>query len=457
MGGDEIICCVQDVHCRELVDRIGWAVRLRWLFVAACFVVGIGAMLPIAPPGLEAVYFFGVGAALMVANGIYHTQARTAHLKCLATRDLRRLCFIQLTGDYLALAVVAYALGTVETPVLFLVLPNIIVVALFFTRVQGLLVTLFALLLVTSPLILESLGVLPERVLFGSPLKQTLLAEPGALAGFLSVLILCVLLCWYLVATIMERLIHNELELEESYQQMVRLDEERTRAVLLGTHELKAPLAAIKSYVYTLRDGYAGPVPDRALVVVERIGRRCDRLLAKITDIMRLSNLRTYVYTGTQFVDVDLFEVLCQFVREASDLGRERGVSVSLNNQAQAPAVVRASREHLHTLFSNLLSNAVNYSYENGDVTVALKLTPQGAEVDIDDQGIGIPTEVRDNIFDEFYRAKNAAAHHEGGTGLGMPIVKATAHLLGASIDVQALKPQGTRFRVTLPLSEGGG
>ncbi len=456
MANDEIICCVQDVHCRELVDRIGWAVRLRWLFVSACLLVGLVALLPVAPAGLEAGYFVSVSLALLIANAVYHLQAHKARLHCYSIRDLRRLCLVQVLGDYLALAVIAYALGTVETPVLFLVLPNIIVVALFFTRLQGFWVTLSALVIVTAPLVLESLGLLPVKTLFDSPLKRVLLEQRWALAAFLVTLVFCVLLCWYLVSTITDRLVRNELELEESYEQMVRLDEERTRAVLLGTHELKAPLAAIKSYVFTLRDGYAGPVPDKALAVVERIGRRCDRLLAKITDIMRLSNLRTYVYTGTQFEDVDLFEALCQFIQEGSDLGRERGISIALNNHAETNAIVRASREHLHTLFSNLLSNAIQYSFDGGEVAVTLRVRQEAAVVEIEDRGIGIPASAHAKVFDEFYRATNAAAHHEGGTGLGLPIVKATARLLGATVEMQDVEPTGTRFRITLPLATAG-
>lgn len=451
MSDQTIICCVQDIHTRELVDRIGWAVRLRWFFIAACFIAALFAVMPFAPPHLTPGLFVFVGGVLLLANLFYRWQAQQARTRCPGTGDLRRLCLLQVMGDYLALAVVTYALGTVETPILFLVLPNIIVVALFFTRRQGLAVTIIALLIVTAPLLLEANGVLPERILFDAPLKRLLLEQPVALTAFLAVLVACVLLCWYLVSVITERLIRNEIELEQSYEQMVRLDEERTRAVLRGTHELKAPLAAIKSYVYTLRDGYAGQLPDKAQGVVDRIGRRCDRLLAKITDIMRLSNLRTYVYTGTQFEDVEVLEVMSQFINEAEELGRPRNVTITMENRLDGSGWVRASREHLHTLFSNLLTNAIQYSFEGGQVRVRLLSTGDRVIVEVEDHGIGVPDEEKQAIFDEFFRTRHAAAHHEGGTGLGLPIVKATARILGATLEVRDAQPQGTVFRVALP------
>ena len=71
--------------------------------------------------------------------------------------------------------------------------------------------------------------------------------------------------------------------------------------------------------------------------------------------------------------------------------------------------------------------------------------------VEVEDHGIGVPPDARQSIFDEFYRARNAAAHHEGGTGLGLPIVKATARVLGATVEVLDAHPQGSVFRVTLP------
>lgn len=441
---------MQDVHTRELADRIGWAVQLRWFFAAACVAMALFAASRIAPIALEPGYFAVVGAALLLANAFYYWQVQRAKVHCPGTGELRRLCLLQVMGDYVALAVVTYALGTVETPVLFLVLPNIIVVALFFTRRQGLAVTLTALVLVTSPLVLEAAGVIPVRVVFASPFKRLLMNEPVALASFLGVLIVCVLLCWYLVSVITERLISNEIELEDSYEQMVRLDEQRTRAVLVGTHELKAPLAAIKSYVFTLRDGYAGELPEKAQSIVERIGRRCDRLLDKITDIMRLSNLRTYVYTGTQFEDVDLPEVMSQFVNEAEELGRPRNITLAMENRVGGNRTVRATRQHLHTLFSNLLANAVQYSLDGGQVLVRLLSGVKQLVVEVEDHGIGIPADEREHIFDEFYRTSSAAAHHEGGTGLGLPIVKATARVLGATVEVRDAQPQGSVFRVTL-------
>lgn len=451
-----IICCVQDVHCRELIDRLHWAVRLRWGFAVGALLAALLSLSPAAPTNSPTGILFVTGVLLAAANLFYQRLARRSALDCAGTRELRRIFLLQIVGDYLALAAVVYGMGSIETPIMFLVLPNIFLVTLFYTRRQSLAITLAALGMVMAPLALESAAILPTRALFAGKVKAELLADPLVVGGHLLMLTATVLVCWYLVTVITQRLIRNELELEHSYEQLMRLDEAKTRAVVRATHELKAPLAAINSYVYTLRDGYAGPLPDKAREIVARIGRRCERLLSKITDIIRLSNLRSYVYTGGQYSDIELEPALAQFAREAADAGLARGVEVSFRDESPGPLVVRASRQHLHTLFSNLLENAVNYSDEGGTVELTLRRGADGAEVSVRDHGIGIPPEALAQVFEEYYRAQNAAAHYQGGSGLGLPIVREVARLIGARVALASEPGAGTVATVHFPSARGG-
>lgn len=448
---ERIICCVQDVHVRDLIARVRWAIRLRWFFVGGCTVAGavIGLLQNAA---LSALLLGGVAAALTAANLIYARQAQRSDAVCVGALELRRICKVQVLGDYLALAVVVYALGSLETPVMFLVLPNLVLAALFLTRSESLAIALGGLLLMVLPLALEQAGILPAVSLFAGGVKQALLADRVYLGGYLLLFAAIVLVCWYLVSEITAKLIRNELELEASYQDMVRLDEEKTRAMVQGTHELKAPLAAIKSYVYTLRDGYAGELPAKAKTLVLRIGDRCDRLMGKITDIIRLSNLKSYVFTGEQFRPLALEPALREVVEEARPLAEARQVQLRLRAALDGVAVA-ATGEHLKTLFENLVSNGINYSHTGGSVEVEAGCDGDTARVIVRDHGIGIPAAALPHVFDEHYRSRNAVAHYEHGTGLGLPIVRATARLLGAAIHIDSREGEGTAVSVDLPLA----
>ena len=99
---------------------------------------------------------------------------------------------------------------------------------------------------------------------------------------------------------------------------LIKIDKEKTQSTLLATHELKAPFAAIKSYIYTLRDGYCGELPEKAQAVVVRIGDRCDQISNRITDIIHLSNLRTLVVTDMRLVPVDLMAIVAEEAREGA-------------------------------------------------------------------------------------------------------------------------------------------
>jgi signal transduction histidine kinase len=104
-------------------------------------------------------------------------------------------------------------------------------------------------------------------------------------------------------------------------------------------------------------------------------------------------------------------------------------------------------------MLNNLVSNAVKYTQE-GDVRVLLERTNGTARIVVSDSGIGIPEDALPNLFQEFYRAKNAQQLSESGTGLGLSIVKDLVDRYGGQIDVESVEGQGTTFTVTLPLAE---
>lgn len=442
------LSCADDRHCREMAARIDWAVRLRWFFVAATLALGV--LLPrFGEPMRISGCFLVVGIALATANLL--AKQRLQHLvgrSGTGEQALRVLCLAQVVGDYLALGVVSYALGSVETPVMFLVLPNCILVALYFPPLQSLAIALSGLGLVLMPLLFELAGWLAPVHLFMPAYKEAILASGPILGVYIALLICCVLFCWYLAVVIRSSLLANEEVIEARYRDLLSLSRQKTTAVLRGAHELKAPLAAIRSYASTMRDGYTGSLPEKAMQVVERIGVRCDRLLAMISDIIRLGNLQSPVRVGEVFSPVDLVPCLREAIDEAAAVGGARSIRVRLRTSLDG-VFVRGSQEHLRTLFVNLLVNAVQYSRPDSEVTAALVVEGGQVRVSVRDHGIGIAAEDLERIFSEYYRATEAVRHHRDGDGLGLAIVKAIVGLLGAEIDVASEVGRGTVFSVT--------
>jgi signal transduction histidine kinase len=353
--------------------------------------------------------------------------------------------------DFLAISVLSYALGSVETPAPLVYVAHVILASLFFSPRTSLLLTGVGFLFALAPAALERLGALPVVAILDAPRKAAMLADTRALAIYAAVLGGCYLFVWYLTATITGSLKLRERQLEESNRKLEQLDEEKTKYTLRATHELKAPFAAIKTYVYSLRDGYCGDLPVKAQEVVGRIGDRCDRLTNMITAIIHVGNLRTAVLSDADYEPVDLAQFLPAEIDDAVVWGTPRTITVKSDIPASPPLPIRASKRHLHTLVSNLLRNAVTYSHDGGEIEVSLVPGKESVVLRVADHGIGIARENIPKIFDDFFRSNEAARVNPHGNGLGLALVKEVAKMHGATIEVASEPGKGTCFWVWFP------
>ena len=451
MSSENVIYCVQDVHEKELVKRIKWSVKIRWYYLTVSSMLILAAYYSQSFHGINLDYFLLITANvfLIFCNIFYQYNLQFCEIKCPGTSELRYALIFQIMSDYLALMLVVYTLGSIEIPIMLMIIPNTILATLFFTSRQSLLITLMGVILLITPLILEYFYLIPRVSLFAPAIENSfkimLLSEPVFLIAYCLMFLACVLFCWYLLCSITTRLINNELELEQSYQDMLKLDKEKTHATLRSTHELKAPLAAIKNYIYTINAGYAGDINEQLLKIINRIGKRCDYLLNNVTDIIKLGNLKSYVVSENNFHPVNLALFIDTFIAQNKDLVFEKQITInSLNLLSEHNSMIMANEENLQLIISNLFNNAVNYSYDKGIIDISLSEQQEMLCVSIEDHGIGIEDKLIDKLFDEHFRATNAVNFYEGGTGLGLSIVKVCSKILHAKIKISSKLNQGT-------------
>jgi signal transduction histidine kinase len=361
---------------------------------------------------------------------------------------IRRIMLAEVFTDYMALSAITYATGTIETPILVLFVPHVILLALFFSTRASLVMTGVGLAFAVGPMTLEMLGVLPTVSIFDVPLKAKLLAKPMFALGFAGGVGACYLFCWYLTTTITRSLTLRELQLEQANEMMVKVDREKTSATLRATHELKAPFAAIQGYVFSLRDGLCGELPERAMQVLARINDRCNRLRAMITDIIHLGNLRSAVIQNDDFVPVELAALVSEEVRELSVAARPRHIRVLSAFELGERFWVRAAPSALRTLVSNLLRNAICYSHDGGEVKVGIAARSGAVVLTIADHGIGISPDALPKVFDDYFRSNAAAGHNPQGNGLGLAMVREIAKLHDAAVEVASDIDKGTTFSI---------
>jgi two-component system phosphate regulon sensor histidine kinase PhoR len=217
------------------------------------------------------------------------------------------------------------------------------------------------------------------------------------------------------------------------------------------SHELKTPLSAIKAYAETLLMG-ALDDPDARYRFVTSIGEQANKLEQLIRGVMQLSRIQS-MPEKLSLNPLPLAELVGSVVCEHQTVADAN--EITLDNQlANAPDpthfIVLAEFDALRTILGNLLSNAIRYSKCGGQVTLKAESNNDRIELLVIDQGIGIPAQDLDRIFERFYTVDKARSRESGGTGLGLAIVKHLTIAIGGSIQVQSELGVGTTFRLSL-------
>ncbi len=238
-----------------------------------------------------------------------------------------------------------------------------------------------------------------------------------------------------------------------TYRRLEELDQAKSRFVRLVAHELRSPLAAVQSLLDVTVAGYAGSVGEKGAELLQRAERRVSFLLALVNDLLDLAAGRLDQGRPERSL-VDLGALSQRVVALLGTRAAEKGVALTLDVDP-AGCTVWGVAEHLESLLTNLVGNAVKYTAAGGTAQVRLERGGDELVLTVADTGIGIPPDALPHIFDEFYRAPNARALEKEGTGLGLAIAKQAVDEHGGRIEVQSEVGVGTTFTVRLPAGAG--
>jgi two-component system phosphate regulon sensor histidine kinase PhoR len=233
----------------------------------------------------------------------------------------------------------------------------------------------------------------------------------------------------------------------------VHLDEMRRDFVANVSHEIKTPLTAIRGYAETLKEG-ALDEPEVAAKFTGRILAQCGRLEELLSDLLPLARMEAAEQSELETKPVDLAELIERSVELVRPVAEAREISIAFERPAEF-RVFQADRDAIEQLVSNLLNNAVKYNRDGGEVTVTLDEVDDQVHLVVADSGIGIPSDSIQRVFERFYRVDKGRARAEGGTGLGLALVKHAAMLHGGQVDLDSRLGIGSTFTVSLPRSRG--
>jgi signal transduction histidine kinase len=235
-----------------------------------------------------------------------------------------------------------------------------------------------------------------------------------------------------------------------AYEAVEEASRDRQRFTLKAAHNLRAPLVAILSMLEVIRDGHIGQLNDAQREYLRRIERRATTLTELINELLLLAESQS-AREVSPFQDVDLAWLVGRLQRTFQDGAAQKGVVLSFEVAPDALPVV-GDAEMLERLLENLISNAIKYTPARGRVAVECRPGTNGmVRLTVADTGIGIPTEDHPRLFTEFFRAANARAIEDVGTGLGLVIARDIVDHHGGRIEVQSRLNEGTTFTIDLP------
>lgn len=212
------------------------------------------------------------------------------------------------------------------------------------------------------------------------------------------------------------------------------------------SHELRTPLTSISGFAEILKNGGIdeSTVKDFGL----EIYNEAQHLIALVHDIIRLSRLDEGE-NGEDAVVVDLSDIAEESMQRLKRRAESRGISLS--SDVEKGAYVKGSESLLDEMITNLVDNAIKYTDRGGWAKVSVKNDVNSVVLTVSDNGIGIPEEDKEHVFERFYRVDKSRSRASGGTGLGLSIVRHAAIYHNARIELDSRIGKGTRISVIFP------
>ena len=228
------------------------------------------------------------------------------------------------------------------------------------------------------------------------------------------------------------------------------LEEEKKhflRFVSIAAHDLKAPLAAIQTFLGVILDGFAGELNEKQKHMMQRASQRINELLNLISNLLDIPRIEIGQLVQ-EMTEVSLAQVIDKFVEEGCSLAEQKGIKFSAHIP-QNLSYVYGAPTRLQQVITNLVNNAINYTSE-GEVVVRVVETDNEILVEVADTGCGIPPDDMPRLFEDFFRGSNVGPK---GTGLGLSISRRIVEAHGGKIWAEspcAETGKGSKFCFTL-------
>jgi len=429
-----------------------WFIKVRWIVVAVFFIAGaIGLLfadqfysLGIRIPSIV---LFILTVILIIENLVLYIIASRLNENS-PHRIVELNLWFQIVFDLLIVTTLVYYIGSIDTFIVFTYLFHITLACIFFPQRKSLFVTLLAIFFYLSNVILEITGVLYSASIFVNNINTNRDNPIVSLVVAGSAVFIC-LVIWYFVSTLSETVRKQDRELSKTNDIYIKTIQEKDKKALITIHDLKAPLSGIESNIQVLKYQYWKEFSGEIKDYIEKIDLRAQSLRERINDLLILGKLASANSFNEPVELLNIREMINDICENINEKAKIRKITIDIDLPSE---LLLSNKKKINILFNNLIANAIFYSYEGGIVNIYSEKNKNTFCVYIKDHGIGIREDALPQIFNDYYRTKEAVRFNKMSTGIGLAIVREIAYNLKLNITVSSIIEKGTTFKVIFPL-----
>jgi len=343
---------------------------------------------------------------LLIYNILIHFARK--FLKNIAlTFNPLHLSLLQIVIDLTILTSLVYVTGGIESPLKLFYIFHIIIGSLILPSYVIYLITSLSILVVTAISYLEYYAYIPHFA-FGGLYETPLYDNPQYILMRLIVLGLMMFISAYLTSRIAHQLYAQEKQLMEALDEINKSEVKKQKYIMGVVHEIKTPIAATKSLLNLIIDGFVGEVSQPVKEKLNRAIVRITESLGMINSILRISRLRLLDERSSE--EVDIYKLVEELLEENRERLKEKSIKIYKEHRGVKKSIVKGDNFLLKLVLSNIISNAIKYTNKNGKIWIMLEYFNEFLELSVCDDGIGVEESEVEKIFENYYRAKNIKA-----------------------------------------------
>ena len=241
--------------------------------------------------------------------------------------------------------------------------------------------------------------------------------------------------------------------LQEKYEIIKKTMDEKNRLLGIAAHDMRNPIGIIQNFAQILLTESIGSLNEDQKEFVSRIYQSSVFTMGLLEDMLDFSTIES----GTMQLSKELFrfdDLLNEVLVANKIYAQEKEISLNINTASIEKTQLCADKRKLNQVLHNLINNAIKYSPTHSQVNINANITDDKLIFSVEDQGVGIPKEDLDNLFQPFYRAKNKPTAGEKATGLGLFITKSIVEAHHGTLHVNSVDGNGSIFSVDFPLKD---